>query len=117
MWTWQLSFKLPLKPFLGFVALAGRTMAVSTGPKDPVMIMAIFTLDVIMDILFMNIVNIMTRSAGFLALINLLQIQDIFQTVGSVVTKRSECVRYQPLLDAKTRYSGNDQERKNTLNM
>ena len=44
MGTRQLSFKLPLKPFLGFVALAGRTMAVSTGPKDPVIIMALFTL-------------------------------------------------------------------------
>ena len=47
----------------------------------------------IMDVLFMNTINIiMARSTGLFPLINMLQIQDVFQAFGSVVTNGSEGV-------------------------
>ena len=46
------------------------------------------------DILLVNIIIfLMTLSTGIFALVDLLQIQDIFQASGPVVTDNSKCVR------------------------
>ena len=70
-----------------------------------------------MNVLFMDIVNIMAWSTGLLALIHLLLAQDILQSLGAIVADLSPCIRGHQLPDRKGYDYGDDQQRKNTLNM
>jgi len=70
-----------------------------------------------MNVLFMDIVNIMAWSTGLLALIPPLLPQDILQSLGAIVADLSPCIRGHPLPDRKGYDYGDDQQRKNTLNM
>ena len=65
----------------------------------------------------MDIVNIMAWSTGLLALIHLLLAQDILQSLGAIVADLSPCIRGYQLPDRKGYDYGDDQQRKNTLNM
>jgi hypothetical protein len=51
----------------------------------------------IMNDLFMDIVNIMARSTGLLALIHLLLAQDILPSLGAIVADLSPCIRGSPV--------------------
>ena len=71
----------------------------------------------IMNVLLMDIVNIMAWSTGLLALICLLPAQDILQSLGAIVDDLSPCIRGHQLPDRKGYDYGDDQQRKDTLNM
>jgi hypothetical protein len=70
----------------------------------------------IMNVLFMDIANIMAWSTGLLALIHLLLAQDILQSLGDS-SRPLPMYRCHHLPDRKGYDYGDDQQRKNTLNM